>query len=148
MGKKTIFETNQFLVRQLLMSNLNSFHEMQSNPLVMQYVTGITKPFSEYEKELANLIEKYESSKKDFYIYAIERKFDAVFVVAVALVKDPNNEDELGYRFLQKYWNLGYGFEICTGLIEKNSSRLCLGVSIEIVIPENLACGRQDRESK
>ncbi|MFY0604151.1 MAG: GNAT family N-acetyltransferase [Flavobacteriaceae bacterium] len=118
MGKKMIFETNQFLVRELLMSDLHPFHKMQSNPLVMQYVTGVIKPLSENKKELADLIAKYKKSDNDFFIYAIESKEDNTFVGSVALVKDDKGDDEIGYRFLEEYWGLGYGYEICDGLIE------------------------------
>jgi len=31
-------------------------------------------------------------------------------------VKD-NNDDEIGYRFLESFWGNGYGFEVCAGMI-------------------------------
>ena len=42
---------------------------------------------------------------------------DHKFVGTCALIKDSNKEDEIGYRFLEKYWKLGYGLEICKGII-------------------------------
>lgn len=117
MRKKLIFETNHFLVRELLMSDLEPFHEMHSNINVMRYVRGAAMTREESEKELPELIEKYDKKDNDFWIYAIERKLDAAFVGTVALVKDDQNDNELGYRFLEKYWGMGYGFEICQGLI-------------------------------
>ncbi len=136
-----IFETNRFLVRQLLMSDLEPFHEMQGNPLVMQYIAGKTKTLSENKKELNKLIQKYENPQNDFYIYAIERKSDRIFVGSVALVKDPNNEDELGYRFLQKYWNKGYGLEICKGLIGYCKS-IGLSKLVGYVVDVNIASAK------
>ncbi|QMU65150.1 MAG: GNAT family N-acetyltransferase [Flavobacteriaceae bacterium] len=118
MRKKTTFETDRLLVRGLLINDLYPFHEMQSNPLVMQYVTGIIKPLAENKKELIDLIAKYDHPENDFFIYAIERKCDAEFIGSVALIKDDQNDDELGYRFLQKYWGNGYGFEVCKGLVK------------------------------
>ncbi len=136
-----IFETNRFLVRKLLMSDLEPFHKMQGNPLVMQYITGETKTLSENKKELNKLIQKYTNPQNDFYIYAIERKSDGVFVGSVALVKDPNNEDELGYRFLQKYWNKGYGLEICKGLIGYCKS-IGLSKLVGYVVDVNIASAK------
>lgn len=116
MSTEIIFETNRLLVRKLKMSDLVPFHTMESNPNVLKYATGEVKSLQVNEKELAELIEKYSLEANDFWIYAIERKTDEVFVGTLALIKD-GNDDEIGYRFLEKYWGLGYGFEICEGLI-------------------------------
>ncbi len=111
-----IFETERLIVRKLTLDDLQAFHEMQSNPKVMQYATGDVKSKSEHEKEIEDLILKYNKTNNDFWIYAIERKNDAVFVGTIALVKD-GKDDEIGYRFLEKYWGKGYATEICEGLL-------------------------------
>lgn len=111
-----IFETERLIVRKLKMEDLDAFYEMQSNPLVLQYATGEVMTFQNVKDRLQLLISKYELPANDFWIYAIERKVDAEFIGTVALVKD-GKEDELGYRFLQKYWGKGYGFEVCEGLV-------------------------------
>ncbi len=122
-----IFETNSLLVRKLKKTDLQAFHKTQSNPQVMQYATGVTKSLQEHTLELDDLISKYDKVNNDFWIYAIERKSDAVFIGTVALVKS-KNDDEIGYRFLQEYWGNGYGTEVCQGLIEycrnKNFTKL------------------------
>lgn len=107
-----IFETERLIVRKLILSDLNAFHEMQSNPKVMQFAEGSVKTFEEHQQELEELIDKYKKVDNDFWIYAIERKSDHNFIGTLALVKD-GNDDELGYRFLEKYWGKGYGFEVC-----------------------------------
>lgn len=112
-----IFETNRLRVRKLIESDLDAFHKMQSNPLVMQYTTGIIKEFEGHRIELNELISKYTLADNSFWIYTIERKTDAAFIGTCALVKEGNN-DEIGYRFLQEYWNNGFGAETCQGLIE------------------------------
>ena len=116
MDKQIIFETERLLVRKLLMSDLKSFHAMQSNPKVMQYVTGEVKSIDKHKKELSELIEKYDKKNNSFWIYAAEEKLTKSFVGTCALIKD-GDDDELGYRFLEEYWGLGYGLELCKGLI-------------------------------
>jgi len=111
-----IFETERLLIRKLVLDDLQPFHELESNPIVLKYATGKPKTFKANEKELIALITKYNQPKNDFWIYAIERKMDKSFIGTVALVKD-NFDDEIGYRFLEKVWKLGYGSEICKGLI-------------------------------
>lgn len=117
MSTEVIFETQRLLVRKLVVSDLKPFHEMQSNPKVMQYADGEVKSLEAHEIELKGLIEFYEKENNDFWIYAIERKVEDEFIGTLAFVKDDQKEDEIGFRFLEKYWGFGYGFEICKGLI-------------------------------
>jgi len=112
-----IFETNRLCVRKLRIEDFDAFHEMQSNINVMQYVRGIAMTLEDNKEELPKLIDFYSKPHNDFWIYAIERKEDATFVGTVALVKDNENNDEIGYRLLQEYWGFGYGFEIVKGLV-------------------------------
>lgn len=112
-----IFETKRLVVRKLLMTDLMAFHEMQSNPKVMQYVQGDVKTLDEHQKELKYVISKYKEEGNHFWIYAIILKECNQFLGTVALVKD-GTTDEIGYRFLEKYWGKGYGNELVEGLIK------------------------------
>ena len=111
-----IFETERLLIRKLTMFDLDSFFKLESNPLVLKYATGDVKTIIACEKELKDLIARYEKRLNDFFIYAVERKADTFFIGTVALVKD-NIDDEIGYRFIEDYWGNGYATEICKGLI-------------------------------
>ena len=112
-----IFETNRLRVRRLQLADFEAFHEMQSNINVMRYVRGKAMTYQENKDELPILIKKYNDPLNNFWIYAVEQKNGHRFVGTVALVKDANNDDEIGYRFLEKYWNNGYGFEVAEGLV-------------------------------
>lgn len=118
MSPQVIFETDRLTVRKLQMSDLAPFHMMQSNPKVMQYADGEVKSLEAHEQELKDLINFYQKEENDFWIYAIERKQDAEFVGTLAFVKDDQQDDEIGFRFLEIYWGLGYGSEIGWGLID------------------------------
>ncbi len=135
-----IFETQRLHIRKLILTDLQSFHTLESNPLVLQYATGEIKTIIECEDELKELITKYEILSNDFWIYAIERKLDSEFIGTVALVKD-NEDDEIGYRFIQEYWGKGYATEICEGLII-----YCKSVGIRkiigCVVDENIASAK------
>jgi RimJ/RimL family protein N-acetyltransferase len=112
-----IFETNRLLVRKLDPEDLTGFHEMQSNPNVMKFVDKNPKSLKEHQLELENLISKYNENGNDFWIYAVVSKADNIFFGTIAFVKDELGNDEIGYRFLEKYWNLGYGTEVLNGMI-------------------------------
>lgn len=135
-----IFETQQLIVRKLKMDDLQAFHELESNPLVLQYAEGEPKNFQDNKISLNSLIEKYTQKDNDFWIYAIERKSDDEFVGTVALVKD-GSDDEIGYRFLQKYWGNGYGFEVVKGLVVYAKS-IGLKKLIAYVVDRNVASTR------
>ncbi|MCG1036918.1 GNAT family N-acetyltransferase [Polaribacter sargassicola] len=111
-----IFETENLIVRKLVLEDLSGFHKMQRNMNVMKFVDGNVKTFKEHKKELKSLIDKYNLPNNNFWIYAVVTKKDPKFIGTVALIKE-SLENEIGYRFLEKYWNLGFGSEICKGLL-------------------------------
>lgn len=141
MSQEIIFETERLIVRKLQTSDLEPFHEMHANYNVMRFVRGAAMTRDENEKELPDLIHKYDEKGNDFWIYAIERRSDSAFVGTCALVKDDNNDDEIGYRFLQKYWGLGYGFEVCKGLVVYCRS-IQMSKLIGFVADENIASAK------
>ena len=114
---EVIYETKRLLVRKLVMDDLNPFHKMQGNANVMRFVKPTVMNYEENKSDLIRLISLYDTPNNDFFIYAIEHKTDKEFVGSVALVKD-DGDDEIGYRFLEKYWGLGYGSEMVKGLVD------------------------------
>ncbi len=135
-----IFETERLLIRNLNLRDLNAFHEMESNPKVLQFADGEVKVIDEHIIELKELISKYDNPDNDFWIYAIERKSDQLFIGTVAFVKD-KNDDEIGYRFLEKYWNLGFGSEVCKGII-LYCKKIRMKKIIGYVVDENIASAK------
>ncbi|MDY7396094.1 GNAT family N-acetyltransferase [Aureibaculum sp. 2210JD6-5] len=133
-----IYTTKRLLVRKLIPKDFEPFHKMQSNINVMRYVRGKAMTYQENKEELPKLIQLYNKTDNDFWIYAIIRKEDNVFVGTVALVKDKNNDDEIGYRFLEEYWGNGYGTEVFQGLI-KYCKSIGLKKIVANVAEENIA---------
>lgn len=112
-----IFETKRLIVRKLTLSDLLDLHEMQHNNHVMKFTTGKIKTFEENKIELVKLIKFYDLPANDFWVYAIDLKHSSEFVGTVAIVKDENDDNEIGFRFLEKYWNNKFGTEIVSGLV-------------------------------
>ena len=133
-----IFETERLFVRKLIKEDLIAFHEMHANSNVMQYVSEKVMTYEENEKDLNEVIAFYDKQNNDFWIYAVVRSLDKKFVGTVALVKDKNDEDEIGYRFLEKYWGNGFGKEIVKGLI-KHTKNIGFSKLIACVSPDNIA---------
>lgn len=138
---KFIFETENLIVRYLTMSDLYSFHVLQSSKNVMKYVTGKVRDLTENKKDLEKLIDIYTQESANFLIYAIILKKTNDFVGTCAFVKDEFNDDEIGYRFIEKYWGLGFGYEVCKGLISYCKS-IGFKKLVAYVVDENVASKR------
>ncbi|WP_240915489.1 GNAT family N-acetyltransferase [Polaribacter sp. 20A6] len=135
-----IFETERLIIRRLCVEDIDAFHKLESNANVLKYATGNPKSYIENETELKTLILKYNTSKNNFWIYAIIRKLDNQFIGTLALVKD-NLDDEIGYRFLEEFWKLGYGAEACVGLIAY-CKKLKMDKIVGYVVDENIASAK------
>jgi RimJ/RimL family protein N-acetyltransferase len=133
-----IYETERLLIRQLKTSDINPFHDMQGNPNVMKYTDGTAKTYDEDVIDLKRVIDFYDVPENDFWVYAVERKNDKAFLGTIALIKDDDANDEIGYRFLEKYWNNGYAFEALMGMIDY-CKQLNLKEIVAEVIIENEA---------
>ena len=123
-----IFETERLFVKELIEGDLTLFHKMQSNYNVMRFVRGKAMTYNENKQEIENLIKKYAEKENDFWIFAVKRKSDNIFLGTVALVKN-DGDDEIGYRLLEEEWGKGYGYEITKGLIA-----YCKGKKIEKIV--------------
>lgn len=132
-----IFKTERLLVRKLKFSDLEPFHEMQSNSKVMRFVRAKKMDYEGNKKDLKEVIAKYDKPNNDFWIYAVERLSDKAFVGTVAFVKY-DIDDEIGYRFLEKYWGKGYGTEVLQGMINY-AKKIKLPHLIAHVSPDNIA---------
>ncbi len=130
-----IFETERLVVRKLKNSDINPFHQMQSNINVMRYTDSPPKNKEENKADLQNVISLYDKEGNDFWVYAVERKKDKQFIGTIALLRDADNNDEIGYRYLEKYWNNGYAYEALLGMIQlartKNITKLVAEVIVE-----------------
>lgn len=99
------------------MQDLIPFHAMQGDIEVMAFATGKANSMEEDEKDLSELIAKYDELSNDYWVWAIEKKERKEFIGTVALIVNDNGQKEIGYRFLKEYWGFGFGTEVCKGLI-------------------------------
>lgn len=111
---------------------------MQGNSNVMKYTDGVAKTYKEDVIDLQRVIDFYDKKDNDFWIWAVERKEDNVFLGIIALIKDDEQNDEIGYRFLEKFWNNGYAFESMMELIDYCKQKGLKELVADIVI-QNMA---------
>ena len=129
-----IYQTERLLIRKLNPSDINAFHKMQGNEKVMRYTDGTAKTYEEDVIDLQRVIDFYDKPNNDFWVWAVERKEDNAFLGTIAHIKDDKNNDEIGYRFLEKYWNNGYAYETMIGLIDYCKTKGLKEIVAEVIV--------------
>lgn len=111
-----IFETERLYARKLEESDEDLFFELMSNPNVMNPIPQ--NPFNKEESatELRRLISLEKSTETK--IWCLCEKGCNDFIGISGLLKNDENEDEIAYRIIEKFWGKGYGTEIAKGLID------------------------------
>ncbi len=112
-----VFKTARLSVRPLIVNDLPCYDEMQGDASVMRYVGGKALTLEENRKDLERVIELYHKPNNAFWVWAIVDT-SREFVGTCAIIKNDEQEWEVGYRLLQKFWGNGFGSEVAQGLIE------------------------------
>ena len=113
-----IFESQRLLVRKLSIKDLEGYHDMQGNPKVMRYVGRGSMSLAESTSDLEQVILVYSVPNNTFWVWAIESKTTADFVVTCALIVNEKGEQEIGFRLREKFWSNGFGQEVARQLIQ------------------------------
>lgn len=120
-----LFSTERLIIRNHIPDDIEPFYEMQSNPNVLRFVPKSETDRASIEADFKRFISFYDKPDNDFWVWAIIRKSDNAYVGTCALIKHESTEDgklkiedEIGYRFLEKYWGNGYGNEVTPALLK------------------------------
>ncbi|GLR18341.1 GNAT family N-acetyltransferase [Portibacter lacus] len=113
-----IFDTERLLVRRLISTDIGPFHEMQGNIEVMKYAGGKANSMEEDIKDLAYVMGCYDKPDNDFWVWAAVDKGREECIGTIALVKDKEENWEIGFRLPQSQWGKGYATELVEGLIK------------------------------
>lgn len=111
-----IFETERLLIRKLNKDDSELFFELMSNPNVMNPIPQ--KVFSKIESDtkLTELISLEKSSKTK--IWSLTEKENDSLIGICGFLKNNENDNEIAYRLIERFWGKGYGTEIAKGLID------------------------------
>ncbi|MBD3636948.1 MAG: GNAT family N-acetyltransferase [Crocinitomicaceae bacterium] len=118
-----LFETERLIVRQLSLSDHGTFHDLQSNPSVMQY-TG-QAPMNEEESlaDLQHVIAHYSDASSGFRVWGVYLKNSGENIGTGALISE-KGQHEIGFRLREDFWKMGYGKELAQGLLEYGFDQL------------------------
>ncbi len=117
MDHKIIFKTNRLVIRHFDLSDKSNFFDMMGNPQVMNPIPLKALSKKESSKKLQELINLYQI-KSDKKIWAINLKTSSALIGLCGLIINNDGENEIAYRFREKFWGFGFGTEIAKGLID------------------------------
>ena len=112
-----LLETERLVLRRFTKEDiLPVFNNWSGNPEVTKYLLW---SYHKTEKETARFLKKYirQYYKKDFYVWAVERKEDGEVIGTVDATVF-KSKAEIGYCFGEKFWKKGYAFESLSKMIE------------------------------
>jgi RimJ/RimL family protein N-acetyltransferase len=130
--------TKNLLIREIMPEDINALLSVYSKEKNMKYISS-----GKYDWTAEELQGKYEKVNTDGYphgygIFAVVA--DGDIIGEAGLFNSFGNEKilELGYILDNKYWNRGYGTEICSGLLDYGFNVLGVDKIIARMYPENI----------
>ncbi len=130
--------TKNLLIREIMPSDINVLLSVYSKEENMKYISS-----GKYDWTVEDLKGKYEKVNTDGYpqgygIFSVVA--DGKIIGEAGLFNSFENKKilELGYILDNKYWNRGYGTEICEGLLNYGFNVLGLEKIIARMYPENI----------
>jgi RimJ/RimL family protein N-acetyltransferase len=115
---ETILQTERLELQTLTDDHFDALYELLSNVNVHRY---FPRALDEAESR-AFLAKVWQRYRQDGYCFwAVIRKQDSAFIGICGLLKqiiDGQEECEVGYRLLDRYWGQGYGTEAAAGCIQ------------------------------
>lgn len=117
-----IFETERLRVRKLNTNDAVLFFEFMSDPNVMNPIPRKVLSRIESNTKLTELISLEKSSKTK--IWSLTEKEKGSLIGICGFLKNDENDDEIAYRLIERFWGKGYATEIAKGLIEYSLENL------------------------
>lgn len=130
--------TKNLLIREIMPSDINVLLSVYSKEENMKYISS-----GKYDWTVEDLKGKYEKVNTDGYpqgygIFSVVADGEIIGEAGLFNSFGYKKILELGYILDNKYWNRGYGTEICEGLLNYGFNVLGLEKIIARMYPENI----------
>ncbi len=142
---KVYVETDRLILREMLSSDSEGMFELDSNPLVHEYLGN--KPVNNIE-DSAKMIMKVRAQYVNQGIgrWAVIEKASGDFIGWSGLklyfersFNGRSNFHDIGYRFIPKYWGKGYATESALAALDYGFNKLNLESIVGLADVKNLA---------
>ena len=141
------FETERLILRDLCEADINHMYELDSNPLVHQYLGN--KPIHSIEQAeicISNVKQQYKDN--GIGRWATIEKSSGNFIgwsglkFVTSVENNRSHFYDVGYRLLPKYWGKGYATEACKASLKYAFEIMNLNEVIGACHEENKASRR------
>lgn len=115
-------ETQRLFFRELITSDAEVMYELDSNPEVHKYLGGnpVTS-IGQVEAAITNIREQYEKNGIGRWAAILKETGEFIGWAGLKLESDVNGHAQyydLGYRFIQRYWDKGYASEASKAFVD------------------------------
>ena len=134
-----ILETQRLILRKFELSDAQFFYDLNSDPLVIKY-TGdeAFKTIEESEERIQYVQNQYKEN--GYGRFTVIEKDTMNPLGWCGLKYHPEeNETDLGYRFMQKYWDKGYATESSKACMDYGFNTLKLDRIIGNAMNDNIS---------
>ena len=119
---KTSFESARLLFRELQPTDAEAMFALDSDPEVMKYVGMQPLTDNVQTREIiANIRQQYLDYGIGRWAVVLKETGEVIGWAGLKFIKHLNgfaDNYDLGYRFMRKHWNKGYGFESAQAWID------------------------------
>ena len=129
-------ESKRLKFKQFTPDDFNLYFQLSGNDKVMARIKGKGLSKEAAEKKYAEYM-AINNANPEIGFFSYINKFTNEFV-GLGKIETKNNEFELGYALLEKFWNQGYGSEISLGLVEQARSIPYIKSLYAVVDPDNM----------
>jgi len=137
-GLQTL-QTKRLILRPFTEADAPAYHALVSDPEVLRY-TG-ESPITSVEEALDILRTR---PLRDYAVHGFARMAcvlqetnELIGFCGLKRLEELNNEIDIGYRFVRRYWGLGLASESAAALYAHGKTELQLTRIIGLVMPEN-----------
>jgi RimJ/RimL family protein N-acetyltransferase len=127
----SLFDSERIYIRHFALSDLASFHDMQSNPNVMKFVGQQPMSESESEANLRKVMDHASNPTDGFRVWGAFLKETDEMIGTCAIISS-TADHEIGYRLREIFWGNGLGFELANAVLKYAFNSL----KIELIFAE------------
>lgn len=141
---QVILKTQRLFLREILPSDRLELFEMDSNPLVHQYIyKSPVETLEEIDQAIHSIRTQYLQNGIARWAVISAENEKLIGWCGLKLLTEPNQMHfglhDLGYRFNRKYWGKGYAYEAALAVVDYARNKMKLHKLVATVDPENVA---------
>lgn len=134
-----MIETERLILRKAELTDAPFFYELNSNPLVIKYTGDSAFKDLQGAENIVHFLQSQYDKNGYARLTVIEKSLQLPIGWCGLKFHEDTNETDIGYRFMQKYWNKGYATESAKACLEYGFNKLNLNRIVGNAMKENPA---------